>query len=134
MHLVGGAPIGGLWCRLRLSSTTSTSPLPSRAIPKITASTTTSATARRASRSRSVTFGTVWVPEAADQPMDRSVTGETDMLAGGEVKVKEEREVKVKEEREVKVKEERERTVKEERERTVKEEGEDRRYQRNTEV
>lgn len=73
----------GLWCPLRLSSTTSTSPLPSSAITKMTANTTTSPTARRASRSQSVTFVPAGVTEAIDQSMEgsMSVTMETDMLA-----------------------------------------------------
>lgn len=74
----------GLWCRLRLSNTTRTKPLPSNAITKMTASTTTSATASRASRRHSVTLAPVGVvSETADQSMDGyvSVITETDMLA-----------------------------------------------------
>ena len=73
----------GLWCPLRLSSTTSTSPLPSSAITKMTANTTTSPTARRASRSQSVTFVPAGVTDTTDQSMEgsTSVTMVTDMLA-----------------------------------------------------
>lgn len=74
----------GLWCRLLLSNTTSTSPLPSSAITKIIDNTTTSAIARRASRSHPVTFVPAGVTEAADQSIDgyESVTMETDMFTG----------------------------------------------------
>lgn len=74
----------GLWCRLRLSNTTRTNPLPSKAITKMTASTTTSATASRASRSHSVTLAPVGASENTGRSMDGyvSVITETDMLAG----------------------------------------------------
>ena len=54
----------GVWCRLRLSNTTNTSPLPSNAIAKMTDSTTTSATARAPSRTCSEALFTKGVTEA----------------------------------------------------------------------
>ena len=53
-----------MWCRLRLSNTTNTSPLPSNAIAKMTDNTTTSAMARAASRTCSEALFPAGVTEA----------------------------------------------------------------------